>query len=326
MRGDGLGDGLTGVAAVRRHGSTLVQWAGGLADTGSSRVCTPDTRFQICSVSKQFTAAAVLLLADDERVALEDPVSRWINDSPAEWREITVHHLLTHTSGFGHWRDYPGLDPYQPVSPEQLVELMRTVPLLSRPGDRWSYSSPGYILLGWIVQRVSDQPFAAFLAERVFTPLGLRSTSAGDPPGGPRMAFGYNAGQPVPSFDMDTNTGTGNIWSTVDDLIRWDSALAAGDLLSARHRDSMLTVHATLSPDQMDTETQLRARGYGYGWAIGTVAGHRMFFHPGDNPGYLAFNGWLPDDDVQIALLANDEETVDRGRLLTELFEIAVGS
>jgi CubicO group peptidase (beta-lactamase class C family) len=318
------GEGLSGVAAVRRHGSTLVQWVGGLADAGSGRPCTADTRFQICSVSKQFTAAAVLLLVERGRVALDDPVTRWVEGGPGEWRDITVHHLLTQTSGLGHWRDYPGLDPYQPVPTVRLVELLAQVPLLSRPGDRWSYSSPGYILLGAIVERSSDQGFGTFLTDHIFSPLGLAATSAGDSPDGPRMARGYRAGQSVPSFDMETNIGTGNVWSTVDDLIRWDSALRAGELLSIRPRDAMLTAHAALSPDQMGTATSLTAHGYGYGWAIGTLAGHRMFFHPGDNPGYLAFNGWLPDNDVQIALLANDEETVDRGRLLTELFDIAL--
>jgi CubicO group peptidase (beta-lactamase class C family) len=312
------------VAAVQRHGTTLVEWVGGMADASSGQPCTADTRFQLCSVSKQFTSAAVLALADRDRLELDDPVTRWFSGGPPEWREIAVHHLLTHTSGLGHWRDYPGLDPYQPTSQERLIELLRPVPLQSRPGDRWSYSSPGYILLGWIVQLVSGQPFAAFLADQVFAPLGLQSTSAGDPPGGQGLARGYRAGQPVPSFDMDTNAGTGNIWSTVSDLIRWDKALAAGELLSARRLELMLTAHAAFSADQMDTETPVMAAGYGYGWAIGTLAGRRVYFHPGDNPGFLAFNAWLPDDDVQIALLANEEETVERGRLLTELFDRAL--
>jgi CubicO group peptidase (beta-lactamase class C family) len=318
------GEGLSGVAAVRHHDRTLVQWVAGLADAATGRPCTADTRFQICSVSKQFTAAAVLLLADRGRLALDDSASRWFSDGPEQWQQITVHRLLTHTSGLGHWRDYPGLDPYQPVSPEQLIDLLRQAPPRSYPGDRWSYSSPGYILLGLIVQQVSGQAFDTFLAEHIFGPLGLRSTSAGDPPGRPGQASGHHGGQPVPSFDMKTNAGTGNVWSTVDDLIRWDIALAGGELLSARSREAMLTAHAAIGPGQMAIGTSLIANGYGYAWAIGTLAGRRVYFHTGDNPGYLAFNAWLPDDDVQIALLANEEETVDRDRLLTELFEIAL--
>jgi CubicO group peptidase (beta-lactamase class C family) len=319
-------DDMRGVAAVRRHGATLAEWVGGLADADSGRPCTAGTRFQICSVSKQFTAAAVLLLADRGRVALDDPLPRWFADAPPQWQDITLHHLLTHTSGLGHWREYPGLDPYQQVPEEQLVELLRPVPLKSRPGDQWSYSSPGFILLGWIVQHASGEPFDAFMADQVFGPLGLRSTSAGDPPGGPDMARGYHGGQPVRSFDMATNAGTGSVWSTVDDLIRWDNALAAGELLSAGRRDAMLTAHAPLGPDEVGTGSPLTAHGYGYGWAIGTLAGRRIYFHTGDNPGYLSFNAWLPDDDVQIALLANEEETLDRGQLLSELFDIAVSA
>jgi len=162
---------------------------------GLGHICTPDTWFQICSVSKQFTATAILLMADRGRVALDDRVTRWFSDLPEEWRAITIRHLLTHTSGLGHWPDCPDLDPHQAVLPGRQMEHFQQMPLLNRPGTRWRYSSPGYVLLGWIVQEASGQPYAAFLADHIFAPLGLQSTSTGDPPREPKMAFGYRAGQ-----------------------------------------------------------------------------------------------------------------------------------
>lgn len=302
---------------VSRHGDVLLRQAAGMADISSGRACTPDTRFQLCSVSKQFTAAAVLLLADSGRVALDDLLPRWFSDCPEGWRDITVHHLLSHTSGLGHWRDCAGLDPCQRLARDEQMALFQQMPLLSRPGDRWSYSSPGYVLLGWIVQEASDQPYANFLADRIFGPLGLRSTSAGDWPDAPDVAHGYHAAQPVRSFDLaNTNVGTGNIWSTADDLVRWDRALAAGELLTKPRRQQMLTPHAPIGGERFGAFT---AQGYGYGWFVGTAAGRPAFFHPGDNPGYLAFNGWLPDDDIQMAVLINEEETTDREQVLAEL-------
>jgi CubicO group peptidase (beta-lactamase class C family) len=314
---------MHGVALVQRHGATVAERAGGIADLGYGCPCIRSTRFQICSLSKQFAAAAVLLLVDRGRVTLDDPAERWFSECPEDWRPITVRHLLTHTSGLGHWPDCPDLDLGRPVPREQQLELFQRMPLLSRPGNRWRYSSPGYVLLGWIVQEASGQPYASFLAEHIFAPLGLRSTSAGDAPGGPGMARGYRSGQPVRSFDLGTaSLGAGDVWSTADDLVRWDDALAAGELLTPGLRREMLTAHAPIPPGQVADPTWI-ASGYGYGWFVGTAAGRRSYFHPGDNPGYLAFNAWLPDHDIRLAVLVN-EETTDLDELLGELLRLAV--
>lgn len=119
------------------------------------------SRFQLASVSKQFTAAALLLLVEEGTLLLEDPISRWIDGCPEQWRDISLHHLLSHTSGLGHWDDYPMIDLGQRVQPSELLKTFHSVPLQFPPGAGWRYSSPGYVLLAQIVQRSADTTRAA---------------------------------------------------------------------------------------------------------------------------------------------------------------------
>jgi CubicO group peptidase (beta-lactamase class C family) len=238
-------DGMSGIAVARRGGVTVAERVGGMADRDTGLACSAETRFQIASVSKHFTAAAVLLLASQSRLSLDAPVSRWFGGCPQDWQAITVRHLLTHTSGLGHLGDFPALDLYRPVEPAQELGIFQQQPLLFAPGSRYRYSSPGYTLLAWIAEKASGQPYASFLADRIFAPLGMTTASAGDPPGSPGMARGYNAGEPVPSFDLATiGLGAGDIWCTAADLLRWDEAIASGELLPAVQREEMLTPHA----------------------------------------------------------------------------------
>src|SRR6185437_12143866 len=160
--------------------------------------CGMSTRFQIASVSKQFTAAAVLLLAERGALAVTDPASRWLAGGPPGWDQVTVHHLLTHTSGLPHWRDLPGLDLTQPASVDELLGRLRSAGLIFPPGQRHSYSSPGYVLLAHITEQASGQPHAQFLASEIFGPLGMSATFAGNPAGQPDLAVGHRDGAALP--------------------------------------------------------------------------------------------------------------------------------
>jgi CubicO group peptidase (beta-lactamase class C family) len=137
-----LVEGLPGAATVTRAGSAVLELAGGLADAESGARCTPQTRFQIASVSKQFAAAAVMLLAESGTVALDGPVARWLPGCPAQWRRVTLHHLLTHTAGVRHWGDAPGFQPSRPMDPGERLALIQQAPLLTEPGTRWSTAAP----------------------------------------------------------------------------------------------------------------------------------------------------------------------------------------
>ena len=302
-----LVEGLPGAAIVTRAGSAVLELAGGLADAESGARCTPQTRFQIASVSKQFAAAAVMLLAESGTVDPGEPVARWLPGSPPQWRRVTLHHLLTHTAGVRHWGDAPGFQPSQPMGPGERLTLIQQAPLLTEPGSRWLYSSPGYLLVGLIVERASGQPYPDFLTERILSPLGLASTTAGATPAGPAMARGHRNSQPVPSWDLSAMAGTGDICSTVGDLARYTTALHSGGLLTADSVRLMCTPHAPAGDGQSAADGWLTSDGYGYGHYIGTIGGRAAYFHPGDNPGYLSFVGWIPGDAVSAVILANDE-------------------
>jgi CubicO group peptidase (beta-lactamase class C family) len=314
-------DNMSGVAVAARSGVTVAQRSSGLADRAIGSTCTPETRFQIASVSKQFTAAAVMLLAEESRLALDDPISRWFGGCPRAWEAITAHHLLTHTSGLGHWPGFPALDKYRPVEPAQERAIFQREPLLFAPGTRYHYSSPGYVLLGWIVEQAGGQPYAKFLDDRIFTPLGLHTASAGDPPGDSPIAYGYYAREPLPSYELATvNRGAGDIWCTAADLLRWDEAFDNDELLPASAREAMLTSY--VSPGVQSEQEGWAFTGCGYGWMTGVIAGRRAFFHAGDNPGYLAVNIWFPDEQLTLAVLANDE-AADIAQAVTDMLRLA---
>lgn len=264
---------------------------------------TTTTRYQLASVSKQITAAAVLLLVDDGKLSLDDTIGRWVNDCPDAWRPITLHQLLSHTSGLGHWHDYPRIDLCARVEHTELLEQFRAVPLGFAPGQGWSYSSPGYVLLADVVERVADAPYRSFLADRIFGPLAMTSTFVGTPSRQPDLAHGHDAaGNPVPSFELDVVAkGAGDVWSTAADLLAWLDALQDGRLLSEPLRTLMLTERAR-------TGGGPQANGYGYGVFVGDVKGTSWWHHDGQNAGFTAFAAVVPERRRRIVALSNSEQ------------------
>lgn len=319
-------DGLSGAALVTRRGSMVLEASGGTADAAADALCTPQTRFLVSSVAKQFTAAAVMLLVEAGSISLEDRLERLLPDCPDHWRAITVHHLLTHTSGLGHWSTIPDFDILHPVPTEECLRLTARSPLLGEPGKAWRYSGTGYLLAAGIVERAADQAYPEFLAERIFTPLGMTATTAGVFLGQARADTdsdadaisdvkdvardGNKAGRPVTLVpELAAYPGTGDVWSTVSDLARYALAVNSGELLSDRSRQLTQHPHTAVSADLAAPDQVLRFESYGYGYHLGTVAGHRAVCHSGDNPGFQSFHAWLPDLDVCIAVLTNEEAT-----------------
>jgi CubicO group peptidase (beta-lactamase class C family) len=299
--------GFSGSVLVTRDEAVVVQASGGVADASAGVLCTPGTRFQIASVSKQLTAAMVMLLVEDGGVALGNPLDRFLPACPAHWRDLTLHQLLTHTSGLGHWGDRPGFDQNHPGTPDEFLARFAEVPLRSTPGTRWSYSSPGYLLAARVVEAVSAAAYADVLTERILAPVGLTASVVGRTPADD-AAWGYRAGNRVDVPEFAAIPGTGDVWSTVDDLARYAMAFEAGEVLSRSSRAAMVHRQVALS-DRPDPDDPAPADGYGYGYFLGTVGGHRARFHPGDNPGYQSFLAYLPDRHVTIVILCNNEES-----------------
>lgn len=289
-----------GVLLLAQGDELLIDWVVGAADETAGTPCTRATRFQIASISKQMTAVAVLLLAERGALRLDDPISRWLTRPPSAWSGITLHHLLSHTSGLGHWEDYPMIDLAGPADPDELLAVFAGLPPLFPVGQRWRYSSPGYVLLARAVERAADRPYAAFLAEEVFAPLGMTGSFAGAAAGRADVAVGHEGGRPVPSWDLDTvSMGTGDVWCTGADLLTWLDVPRRGRLLAPASVTLMTTPHA---PTIRDGES------YGYGWFLGPLAGHAAVHHSGDNGGYKAFAAWLPGQDRRLVALSNQAE------------------
>ena len=288
---------------VRIESGAEVQLDRSYGEDGTGVPLTTDTAFQIASISKSFTAACVLLLVERERFALDDRLASFVDAAPATWGEITVRHLLTHTSGLVHWDEVPGHDHYRHVSRAELIARFAAAPLLFDPGESWSYSSPGFVLLAHIVETVAGVPYPAFLRDSVLEPLGLRRTAAEEPaPGGP-SAHGSRGGEPAPSFDLAVNIGTGDVWSTTGDLIRWPEALATFDALSPAARQAAQSAQASTTRELAG----ISEIGYGYGWFTATFEGTRLVFHSGDNAGFVSLLVWVPERDLRLAMLAADE-------------------
>jgi CubicO group peptidase (beta-lactamase class C family) len=310
---------LSGAVLLERGPDELVAVAGGATGISPDDGCTLGTRFQVASVSKQFTAAAVLLLADRGALSVTDPVCDWLDGCPPAWDRISVHHLLSNSAGLPHWHELPELDLTRPLDPDALLALLAAAPLLAPPGERYSYSSPGFVLLGRIIERVSGQSYASFLDQEFFGPLGLSATFSGSPGARGGLAAGRYDGAAVPSVELDTvSLGTGSIWSTVGDLTRWGRALSNDGLLSGVARQAMFSVQVPV----LDDDGVIRTEGYGYGCFIATAAGRRMLYHPGDQPGFRSINAWFPDDDVRLAILSNDG-AADLDPLIHDLIRVA---
>jgi CubicO group peptidase (beta-lactamase class C family) len=302
-----------GAVLVRQGQSVLLNRGYGLRDRARQSPNTPETIFQIASVSKQFTAAVVLLLHERGLLSLEDRLCTWISHCPPAWEPITIHQLLSHTAGLGHWNDLAP-DPellYTTTARNDLMRVFQAAPLHFPPGEGWSYSSLGFVLLAHIIELSTGETHATTLRDTIFQPLGMHSSGAGS--GAPypeRRATGYSDGKPAPSFELDTvGIGTGDIWSTTADLARWDAALATPGLLTKPSLREMFTPHAVTT----SSRPELSTIHYGYGWFLSRLAGHRLYFHPGDNAGFQSFNLWLPDDAITIVVLANEDGRVDPG-------------
>lgn len=306
--------GVPAVSLVVVRDGVVVKAEGyGLSNAELNVRATPDTVYQIGSVSKQFIAAGVMLLVQDGQVSLDDKASKYLTGTPASWEAITLRHLLTHTAGLVN--EPPGFDPFKVQSDADLVRSAYSAPLLFAPGAAWEYSNTGYFALADIIRTISGEPWDAFLQKRLFQPLAMTSTRTTTLELVTNRAGGYASlnGRMSNASPILPVRPSGAFLSTVLDLAKWDAALNAGSLLTM----------ATLK--EMSTPVALnggQSYPYGFGWRVDAVAGHKRVHHSGTMPGFRATMHRYVDDKLTVIVLANagnaDPDSI--ARLIAETY------
>lgn len=289
--------------AVVKDGKVIKSKGYGLANVELNVPATPNTVYQWASVTKQFTAAAILLLADDHRLMLDERISIYLTNAPVAWSNVTVRHLLNHTSGIKSYTSLSGFfkDIRKDFTKEELIGRVRDLPLEFEPGARWSYSNTGYFLLGLIIEKVSGHSYGDFLRERIFGPLQMKTARVNEQfLIIPNRATGYASVSnrwltsefvsPTQPFSAGVLTGT------IYDLAKWDAALYGDRLLSAANRKLMWT------PTRLNNG---KTRDYGFGWELGELRGHRYVAHGGGIHGFSTYILRLLDDKLTVIALMN---------------------
>jgi CubicO group peptidase (beta-lactamase class C family) len=277
-----------GSVLVAKNGKVIFSQSYGMADLEWSIPNTSTTRFNIASMTKQFTAAAVLLLEDRGKLKTEDLVRKYLPEAPTSWDKITIYHLLTHTSGISE-----GAAKYEPGPPDKLV--FNDAPLNFQPGEKWAYTNLGYIVLGYLLERISGQTYEEFVQENIFKPLGMNDSGLlSFVTVITRRANGYwpgnngieNADRPDPRMHFSS----GALYSSTEDLRRWNEGLFGGKLLTPASLRKMTT------PFKND---------YACGLYVKRVNGHLMIEHDGNNIGFNSDMAYYPEDRIAVIVLAN---------------------
>jgi D-alanyl-D-alanine carboxypeptidase len=291
-----------GAVLVGIDGKVVFERAYGLGDEEWDANNTVHTKFRIASLTKQFTAACILLLQERGRLNVHEPISRYLSGLPQAWTPITIHQLLTHTSGVPNSNNSSKSDRTG-ATPQQIIAVVADKPLDFTPGTNWSYSNTGYVLLGMIVEKVSGQSYAEFLRTNIFEPLEMRDSGYDrardilkERASGYELIDGHIANADF--IDMSVPFSAGGIYSTVDDMFRWNEALTQnGKLLSAESLKQMFTEYP---------EATHEGQHYGYGIVISRLKfGRLLYYHGGGVEGFSSVIQRYPEDRVCIVILSN---------------------
>jgi CubicO group peptidase (beta-lactamase class C family) len=294
---------IPGVALLVSRGGQAVRAQGyGMANLELQVPVKPETIFQSGSVGKQFTATAIMMLVEDGKIHLDDPLTKYFPDAPASWKQVTIRELLSHTAGF---TDYPrNFDMRKDYAEKDLLKIVEGIPLAFPPGTKWSYSNLGFLTLGLVIHKVTGEFYGDFLQERIFHPLGMNSTRImseadiiSDRAAGYVLVKGELKNQEWVSPTLNT-TADGSLYFNVIDLAKWDAALYTEKLLK---RSSL---------EQMWTVTNLRngqpnSGHYGFGWFIETRNGHHVVEHGGSWQGFQTQISRYVDDKLTVVVLTN---------------------
>src|SRR2546421_755397 len=292
---------FSGSILIARNGKVLVSKGYGMANAELEVPNTPQTKFRVGSITKAFTAIAIMLLQERRKLGLQDSICKYVADCPASWQPITIHHLLSHTSGLAK-HDTAGVylkTAMLPMTLAQMIESFKNKPLDFKPGEKFDYNNNGYILLGQVIEKVSGQSYEAFLKENIFVPLKMansgydnhdpiiKNRAAGYRSQGARL---FNAAY----IDQSQAFSAGALYSTTGDLLLLDQALNDGQFLSPKTQETMYTAVSG---------------NYGYGWFVNKQFNRRAVSHPGGVPGFSAMITRFPDERVLIVTLSNLENS-----------------
>ena len=287
---------FSGSILIAKGGEILINKGYGMANYELNVINTPQTKFRIGSVTKQFTAMLVMMLKEGGVLDVNDSISKFISDYP-NGDKITIHQLLTHTSGIP---DLLGLDNFEdfkrdPSTPQKTVEFFKNEPLEFEPGTKYEYSNSNYVLLSYIIELVTGKSYEEFIKESIFVPLEMKNTGMDSPSKLiTNRADGYYPAKDgivnAPYIDMSIPTGGGGLYSTVEDLYKWDRALYTEKLVTKKTLEKIFTPYA---------------EDYCYGWQKAEEFGHNCYRHGGSIEGFIAEIDRFPDDDVCIIVLSN---------------------
>lgn len=313
-----------GSVLIGKGGSIVFEKGYGFANEEWDIPNSTGTKFRIASLTKQFTGAAILLLQERHQLDVKDPIAKYVADLPPTWQAITLHQLLTHTSGIPNYAEMPRVDQIlnrTGATPKELVEVAATKPLEFTPGLQLRYTNTGYVLLGMVIEKVSGVSYADFLQKNIFMPLAM--TNSGYDKQFPILkerASGYmrRDGQTINAefIDMSIPNAAGSIYSTVEDLYRWNEAFANGKLLSENSTRQMFALYP---------ETLLQGMHYGYGVVLAERFGRALYYHGGGVKGFESVIQRYTKDKVCIIVLENIDPSAPweiGDRIASELFGI----
>jgi CubicO group peptidase (beta-lactamase class C family) len=312
---------LSGTLLVAHAGTTVMTRSYGWSDSANGSPNRIDTRFRIGSITKQFTAMAVLLLQEQGKLRVTDPVCDYVTSCPRQWRPVTLHHLLAHTSGIANFYNRVDVLPHdRAITPAHLVATIAGWPLEFPAGSRFRYSNSGYAILGHVIERASHQRYADFLRTAILEPLALHNTGYDDQPVTPAHAIGYQTnGLPADVDHASVAFAAGAMYSTVEDLARWTHALLGRRFASRQSVDAMLAGQVSwcdsegtlCRPGQCDLRP-LSCGTYGYGWdhynQQNRTGGHdKVIEHGGRISGFHAGSRYYPDRQLYMVILTNSD-------------------
>lgn len=292
---------FSGSILVAKDGQPIISKGYGMANYELDVPNTPNTVFRLGSITKQFTATAILLLQEKGKLSVNDAICKYLENCPQTWQPVTIKNLLTHTSGVPNYTDSPDFmkTVAQAVTNEELVTRFKDKPLDFAPGEKFKYSNSGYHLLGMIIEKVSGKPYADYLQENIFAPLGMKNTGYDvtakvikNRAAGYTLVKGALANAAF--LDMSIPFAAGALYSTTGDLLIWDKSLYTKKILSRTSLDEMFTPFKG---------------NYAYGWAIDKYLDRKEISHGGGIFGFATQFSRFPDEKVTVIVLSNNEET-----------------